>query len=226
MQLAIDTATDIATIALVKDGQLQTELTWRTRRNHTVQLIPALDYLFQLSGSDRQDLKAIIIGTGPGSFNGLRVGVSAAKGLAYGLQIPIVGINSLEVNAYQYANTGLPVCPVINAGRSEVAAAIYRMVDGEWRCITPVQIITPAQLAAQIEQTTLFCGDFAGQIGPQLRELLGDRFLPASPLTDSRRAAWLAELGLQKLNAGHTDDIATLQPLYLRRPPITKSKKL
>ncbi|MDD5189634.1 MAG: tRNA (adenosine(37)-N6)-threonylcarbamoyltransferase complex dimerization subunit type 1 TsaB [Dehalococcoidales bacterium] len=226
MQVAIDTATDIASLALVNKGLTLAELTWRTNRNHTIQLLPNLEQLFKLTDSSSQSLTAVIVGLGPGSFNGLRVGVSAAKGLAFSLNIPLVGINSLEVSAYQYALTGLPVCPVINAGRDEVATAIYQTIGGKWQQTTPDCIITLEKLCSLISQPTLFCGEFVPQIAEHLKLKLGEKALIASPLTDLRRSSFLAELGLKRFHAGDTDNIATLQPIYLRRPPITQAKKL
>ncbi len=226
MQIALDTSTDIASLALVKDGLVLAEMTWRTHRNHTIQLLPNLEQLFKLTGTGSQELTAVMVGLGPGSFNGLRVGVSATKGLAFSLNIPIVGINSLEVSAYQYAATGLPVCPVINAGRSEVATAIYQTIKGEWQQTAPDQIITLDQLCVQIKQKTIFCGEFIPLITEQLLKKLGEMAVIASPITDLRRGAFLAELGLRRLNAGDTDNVSTLQPIYVRRPPITQAKKL
>ena len=109
MLLAIDTSTDTASLALAEDKTVLAELTWRSKQNHTTQLLPNLNQLFKLTETNAKSLTAVIVAQGPGSFNGLRVGVSAAKGLAFSLGIPIVGVNSLEVAAYQYVETGLPV---------------------------------------------------------------------------------------------------------------------
>ncbi len=122
MQLAIDTSTDTASIALVRDAEVLVELTWHSGRNHTTQLLPNLSRL--LDKADIHSVNCIFVAKGPGSFNGLRVGVSTAKGLAFSLKIPLVGISTLEVEAYQHAETGLPVCPIFNAGRGEIATAI------------------------------------------------------------------------------------------------------
>ena len=225
MQVAIDTSTDIASLALIKDGLVLAEMTWRTNRNHTIQLMPNLQQLLKLTGADSRSLTGVIVGLGPGSFNGLRVGVSAAKGLAFSLDIPIVGINSLEVTAFQYAMIGLPVCAIINAGRSEVATAVYQTIDGKWQQTALDQIITLEALCARITQETIFCGEFVPQITAQLREKLGTKAVISSPLTDLRRASFLAELGLRRMENGDTDNVSTLQPIYLRHPPITQAKK-
>ena len=146
MLLAIDTSTDTASLALAQDKIVLAELTWRSKQNHTTQLLPNLSQLFTLTACDAKSLTAVIIAQGPGSFNGLRVGVSAAKGLAFSLGIPIVGINSLEVAAYQYAETGLPVCAIFNAGRSEVTTATYQKKYGKWQQLVKADIVTVEHL--------------------------------------------------------------------------------
>ncbi|MDO9333458.1 MAG: tRNA (adenosine(37)-N6)-threonylcarbamoyltransferase complex dimerization subunit type 1 TsaB [Dehalococcoidales bacterium] len=224
MLVAIDTSTDIASLALVEDRLTLAELTWRSGRNHTIQLLPNLAHLLKLVGKDASSLTGVIIAKGPGSFNGLRVGISAAKGLAFSLNIPIVGVSSLEVEAYQYAVTGLPVCPVFNAGRGEIATALYQNQTTGWRQLGDERITTVEQLCVEIQGKTLFCGEYVPTISSQLVSRLAEKAVIASPTTDLRRAAYLAELGMIKIAAGETDNVATLQPVYLRRLSITVAK--
>ncbi len=106
MQIAIDTSTDTASLALVQDSEMQAELTWRCGQNHTIQLLPQLAHLLKQTGLSLQSASCIIVARGPGSYNGLRVGISTAKGLAFSLDIPIIGISTLEVEAYQHAEIG------------------------------------------------------------------------------------------------------------------------
>jgi len=224
MLLAIDTSTDTASLALVQDSEVLAELTWRCGQNHTTQLLSNLAHLLSQTKLSPQSLTCIIVARGPGSFNGLRVGISTAKGLAFSLGISIVGISSLEVEAYQHAETGLPVCPIFNAGRGEIAAAMYQMKRKQWRQITAEHIITVETLCSQITTKTVFCGEFIPSIAPQLRKQLKQKAIIPSPTTALRRASFLAELGLKQLNMGNCDNPTTLQPLYLRRPSITKAK--
>ena len=224
MQLAIDTSTDIASLALVRDGRVVAELTWRCGQNHTRQLLPNLDHLLRQFELDAQAITGVIVAIGPGSFNGLRVGVSTAKGLAFSLGIPIVGIGSLETEAYQHAETNLPICPIFNAGRGEIAAAMYQQQDGEWLRLADEHITTVETLCSQITTTTVFCGEYVPDVAVQIEELCQDKAVIPSAVTGLRRAGFLAELGLKRLEAGDTDDTATLQPQYLRRPSITKAK--
>ena len=99
MQLAIDTSTDTASLALVEDNRVLAELTWCCGQYHTTQLLTHLTHLLDQTKSNLQSTSGIIVARGPGSFNGLRVGISVAKGLAFSLGVPIIGISSLEAEA-------------------------------------------------------------------------------------------------------------------------------
>ena len=224
MQLAIDTSTDTASIALIEDSQVLAELTWHCGQNHTIQLLPHLSHLLTQTKTDFESLSCIFVARGPGSFNGLRVGISTAQGLAFSLRIPIVGISTLEAAAYQHAETGLPVCPVFNAGRGEIATATYQMKRHRWHRLVAEHITTVDTLCSQITAKTIFCGELAPLIAPQLRKVLKQRAIVSTPAASLRRASFLAELGQQRLAKGDLDNPATLRPLYLRRPSITKPK--
>jgi tRNA threonylcarbamoyl adenosine modification protein YeaZ len=226
MQLAIDTSTEYAGLALVRESEVVAEMNWRCGLNHTVELYPHLDFLIKNARAEMKDLDCIIVALGPGSFNGLRVGVSAAKGLALNLNIPIIGIGTLEATAYQHAVSGLPVCAVQNAGREEISAAIYQLKPRKgWTEIKEGYITTPAALAGTINKTTLFCGEIKPAVAFILKKLLKTKAIMPPPAAQMRRAVFLAELGLKRRAAGQFDNLATLQPVYLRRPPITERRK-
>jgi len=222
MQLAIDTSTDTASLALVQDGEVLAESTWRCEQNHTVELLPHLARLLNETEVGLQSISCIMVAKGPGSFNGLRVGIGTAKGLAFSLGIPIIGISSLELEAYRHAETGLPICPIFNAGRGEIATAMYQKRDNKWCQLAAEHITTVEALGSEITSKTIFCGEFVPLIADQLRKQLKQRAI--IPTTELRRASLLAELGKRRLEAGDYDHLATLQPLYLRRPAITQPK--
>ena len=226
MQLAIDTSTDIASLALVQGNEVMAELTWRCGQNHSTQLLPNLSHLLNQAQLSLQLVDCIIVAKGPGSFNGIRVGISTAKGLAFSLGIPLVGISTLEVEAYQHAGTGLPICPIFNAGREEIATAMYQKKGNNWCKLANEHITTVDALCLQITTKTLFCGEFVPLIAEQLREQLKHKAVILTPAAGLRRASFLAELGLKRIEAGDYDDPVTLQPLYLRGPAITKPKHL
>jgi tRNA threonylcarbamoyl adenosine modification protein YeaZ len=226
MQLAIDTSTDYASLALVQDQKIIAEMNWHCGQNHTVELYPRLNFLLEQAGLDISAADCIYVARGPGSFNGLRVGVSAAKGLAFSLGIPIIGIGTLETMAYQHAETGLPVCAVQNAGREEIAAAIYQLKPRKgWSQLTAEHITTVRNLASEIKEKTIFCGEISPEAASQIKKLLKTGAVMSTYAYQLRRAAYLAELGQRRMKSGDFDSPAVLQPVYLRRPPITERKK-
>jgi len=224
MQIAIDTSTNTAGLAIVKEGKVIAELNWRCGLNHTVQLLPNLSHLMENSRLDIKDTDCVIAAIGPGSYNGLRVGISTAKGLAFSLGIPVIGIGTLEAEAWQHAGTELPVCPVLNAGREEIVTAVFRKKDGEWRQTMEEQLMTVEALCDRVDEKTLFCGEYLPSVSDELKSRLGERAVIVSPLSGMRRAAFLAELGLKRFEAGDYDNPTTLQPRYFRGPSITKPK--
>ena len=225
LYLAIDTSTDNAGLAIVQESLVLAELNWHCRQNHSVELMPRLTWLLKQAEIDLKSLNGIIVARGPGSFNGLRVGVSTAKGLAFSLGIPLAGIGTMEAAAYQYAETGFPICPIFNAGRGEIAAAIYQKRGKQWRQIIAQHITTADNLCSHISSKTIFCGEPPMAVLEQLEEKLGQKAIIPSPASGLRRAAFLAELGVKRLEAGDCDQPASLQPIYLRRPPITQPKR-
>jgi len=220
MELALDSSTDIMGLALLEQGEVRAELTWYSGQNHARQLFPALDGLLARAGASFSAIQAIFVARGPGSFNGLRVGIAATKGLARALAAPVLGVSTLEAEAYPFRSWGLPICPVHPAGRGELAVALFQEQEGEWARLWEEQLLTPQDLLARLTGRTLFCGEPP----PAFLELLGATAVVPSPAARLRRAGPLGELGWSRLSQGQRDDPATLQPIYLHRPPITQPK--
>ncbi len=226
MHLAIDTSTGTAGIAVADEYNILAELSWSCRQNHSVELMPRLTQLLEQGKIKFEDIKGVVVAIGPGSFNGLRVGVSTAKGLAFSLNIPIAGISTLEMTAYAHSATGFPVCPVINAGRSEVAAALFRKTGEEWQKIKPEHITTIAELCKETHTDTVFCGELTPSAIDELTSTLGERAIIPSPSARLRRCGFLAELGYRRLQKEDFDNATALQPIYLKKPPITQHKNM
>ena len=223
MELAIDTSTAFAGIGLSHEGEILAEMTWHAGQNHTVQLMPNISYMLNQMKVSNESLNAIFVARGPGSFNGLRVGMSTAKGLAFALNIPLVGISTLEIEAYPFAFTKLPLYPIHNVGRNEIATATYRQEDN-WTRIKEEHITTADVLCQQIVERALFCGEIPEPVIQQLQERLGDLAIIPDSISRLRHASHLASLGWQQLANGNHDNPASLQPLYLRQPHITQRK--
>ncbi len=225
MELAIDTSTAIASLALATGGKTLAELTWRTELNHTREVLPAIQYLLGCAKASLSSIEAVVIALGPGSFSGLRVGLSIAKGMAITQCIPLVGIGTLAVEALPFASSNLPIRPMLDAGRGEIATALYQLQRGTWRQLEVERLATLDDLANDCPKATLFCGERAYQLESALKDRLKRRAV--LPLTKPmRRAGYLAFLGWQRLASGERDDPATLQPIYLRDPAITISARI
>jgi tRNA threonylcarbamoyl adenosine modification protein YeaZ len=220
--LAIDTSTDSTGLALVRDSKVIAETTWRCGQNHSVELLPRLTQLLGEAETELKSVGCILVARGPGSYNGLRVGLSTAKGLALSLDIPIIGVSSLELEAYRHAESSLPIGPVFNAGRGEIATALYRNKNG-WQKLAPEHITTVEALGSEIKDKTLFCGEYVSIIAGELKKRLKGRAVIAPPLP--RRPGLMAELAKARLEAQDYDSPASLQPLYLRRPAITRRRR-
>ena len=214
MELSIDTASEMATIALSEDGALVAETTWRCRRNHTVELLPSVERLLAQAGVEKGEITAVFACVGPGMYTGLRVGVTVAKGLAHALSVPTVGVGRLELDAYPHAAFPGEIVAVHKAGRGDLAWASYR--GDPWRETNEPQLAKPDALAARINGPTLI----TGEVDDSLREMIGDQATYASPAASVRRAGALAELGHARLVAGNRTDAALLKPVYLRPPAI------
>ncbi len=231
MLLALDTSTSFASVALVHDGRTLIELDWEVGRNHSAELLARLDWLLAQRGITPARLDGIAVASGPGSFNGVRVAVAAAKSLAFALGVPLSGHPTLDVIAWGVSHVRGPICALLEAGRGQVYAATYAgpaPSAAGWAPTGAYAIRTPAELAALLRtaicEPVVFCGEWRPETGAALAEALGEtaRF---SPVGGGRRASWLADLALARLARGERDAPEALEPLYLRRPHITSSAK-
>ena len=221
MLLAIDTSTAYAGVLLWDDDKPVYSLTWRSAYNHTSLLMPAVRHSLQQAGISARELEGVAVALGPGGFSALRVGISAAKGLALPFGMPLVGVGTLEAEAYPYAETGSPVCPLLNIGRRDMAWACYQKVNGDWRKTRDEEITPNTDLAGVLPTDAVICGEGILTAKSILRdaELQFDHLM-AYPGPSLRLWA-LAHLAAERLQRGQADDAASLQPLYLRRPNIT-----
>ena len=230
MLLAIDTSTAFASVALYDvasplarserlTGALVAEHSWRSGQNHTVDLLPRVEELLAESGATVGDLTAIGVALGPGSFNGLRVGLATAKMLAFSRSLPLVGVTTLEATAFQHAERGGLIRPLYDAGRGQVATALYRANAGVLAEVEPPGLANLDVLTAPLVEPVVFCGEIRESWAGLIRAL-GDLAALVSPAGALRRAGYLAELCARRLAAGEVADVNTVQRLYLRRPPV------
>lgn len=227
--LAIETATAACTVAVTRGDEVLSELTLQVPRAHSTWLMPLVDQAVRASGVARQDLDLIAAGTGPGSFTGLRIGLSTAKALAFALGKPVVGVPTLKALAYGTgAQMGI-VVPMLDARRGEVYTGIY--VAGTRDPATWGEILPPAHMPVEhLAEQILFlrnalrhswqfitlCGDAAARYMDQME--LGEpaRLAPAGAMLP-RGWAVAALARATAVAGGHSQDPEALTPVYLRK---------
>lgn len=219
--LALDSASRALSLALYDGQTVLAELTWMTANNHSVELAPALNDILRLGGLTVESLSAIAVSLGPGSFNGLRIGVSTAKGLALARDLPLIGVRTLDIVAA--AQPALPdglLIAAVAAGRGRVAACTYHGVDGTWHSDENTHIADWAGvLAALPPHHGPICA--AGEIDPLGRVALEAANIRVSGAAGNlRRAGYLAEIAWLAWQAGGTFTPDSVQPFYLHQPGV------
>jgi tRNA threonylcarbamoyladenosine biosynthesis protein TsaB len=196
LTLAFDTATSAATSALVKDGEVVAE-----RSSRAVRVLADAEELLERAGSEPRELGRLVVGTGPGSFTGVRIGLAAARALAFALELPLAGVSTLDALA-----AGAPgAVPVVDAGRREV----FTLLEGK-----PV-VTAPAELAIEPGMTCV--GDGAVRYREVL-ESLGAVIPPRESELHAPRARFHAELAREFV------DPAVVEPIYLRLPDAEQAR--
>ena len=213
MELSIDTSTRYASVAISREGGAVVELTWRSDRNHSVELVPAIREVMRRAAVDMSDVKAVFVARGPGGFSALRVGMSTAKSLASALDIPLVSIASLDIEAHPFRRLGFPVYALIDAGRDRLYVGSY---DASGLDEPKYEVLSHEELFASATEKTLFCGEGLRAVEDALAQRFGGLALLANSSPPTRRAGVLASLGYARYQCGDADDPSTLQPLYLR----------
>lgn len=208
MILGIDTATDTMSVAVGNASGILGELTTNLKKNHSVRLMPAIEQLLEECGIAVADLKKIAVSSGPGSYTGLRIGVTVAKTLAWDRQIPIVGISSLAVIAGNFSFATEPVVPLIDARRGNVYGAVYQ----QGKSVFSDQHIALEELLAHISDRAIIVGDISPVLKERISERLGDRAIFASVDLNFARASTLVKLALNE--AG--ENAMQFVPTYLK----------
>lgn len=224
MLLAIDTATRVISLALHDGDRVVAEASWETANHHTVELAPAVDAMMHRARITAADLKAIGVALGPGSFTGLRIGLGLAKGMATALQIPLLGIPTLEILAAAQPCFSGTLIAVLQAGRGRVCAQHFQWQDDGWAALNQPAIMGWQQLIEQVEDGAPVL--ISGEMGPDAPRLLmdanasGKTFTTAPVAGRLRRAGYLADRAWVRLRNRDTDDPLTLVPIYLHKPGV------
>ncbi|MBQ8828039.1 MAG: tRNA (adenosine(37)-N6)-threonylcarbamoyltransferase complex dimerization subunit type 1 TsaB [Clostridia bacterium] len=237
LTLCIDTSCNTAGVSICENGIIISEISINDRNTHSVKLMPAVDYLFKIAGKDVSDLDLIAVVNGPGSYTGLRIGVSAAKAISYSADVPVVGVNTLDFLAYSAAcaDDGY-ICPVIDARNTHMYFALYNIQkDG---CVRKTERIIeygamPADEMCEVvksktQSPVLFIGDGVIANRELLKQLFGENFIEADSYQVLGRVSFAAKIAediYQSKKDIEDFSAEALDVYYLRTPRISAPKK-
>lgn len=217
--LATDTATLVSSVSVVTEERVLAELTAETRFTHSETLVANMEEVLRLADVKREELSAVAVSLGPGSFTGLRIGLAAAKAIAYALSIPLVGVPTLEVLAAAFPSPGALIAPLIDAQKGNAYFALYRMTEHGAVCEKDVTVASPQEISDVIAEKTnpvLLTGDFARKWAAKEEELPPNAIF--APMTHRMpRAALVAACAIDRLKKGEGKSPMALEPIYVRR---------
>ena len=214
--LSIETSTRVGSVAIMEDEHLIAEYILNVVSTHSERLLPSIDQILKDSQLTVRDIEGFAVSLGPGSFTGLRIGISTVKGLALAAEKGVVGVPTLDVLAHNLMFTRLLVCPLLDARKGEVYTALYQGDgSGKLEKLTPDLAIKPEELLTRIKEPVIFLGDGVEAYRDKLRSGQ-DNCLFAPAYLNQPRASVLASLGLEKFRRGHIFKEDEIQPLYCR----------
>lgn len=215
--LGIETATMTGSVAVMTEYRLLAEYTLTSQMTHTERLLSAIDHLLTAAALRVHDLDGIAVSVGPGSFTGLRIGVTTAKSLAYSLRKPVAAIPSLDALATQFVLTDMLICPMLDARKKEVYAALYRPAGTHMKRVSEYAVIAPERFLREIQEPTVFLGDGVLAYRSMIESIVGENAVFADPAHLFPRGSLIAQCGCERIAQGDTDDCLALTPLYVRQ---------
>lgn len=222
--LAVDTATEICGVALMTQGRTDAQVVYDHGETHTRHVMRAIDSVLESARAPLSSVDAFVVTRGPGSFTGLRIGISTVKGLAMAMDKPLVGVSSLAVLANQADAQFQRICPMIDARRNELYWGLYQRSHEGVMALSPETVGPADQIAAHLDAPCLFIGNGV----PLYRDIIEDKLDVtahwALPEQGRLQPAVLARLGWQKLQQGPPDDVLTFGPVYLRASDAEKNR--
>lgn len=224
--LAIETSALVASAAILINQTLSAEYTLNFKMTHSQTIMPMIEEICQRTELCLAEIDYIAICSGPGSFTGLRIGAATAKGLAFGLSIPVVPVPTLDALAYNIFNTNKIICPVMDARRQQVYSAFYEWEQGRLIRLTdymaePIQKI--AEMADTFRKEVIFLGDGVS-VHKQLLENYSS-FSFAPPSCNMQRAGCVASLAVSLIEEKWAISGESFAPFYLRKSQAERERE-
>jgi tRNA threonylcarbamoyladenosine biosynthesis protein TsaB len=222
--LAVDTSSRSCSVAVVENSSLLAEIIKEDGETHSRHLMDMIKKVFELSGLTPFDIDCFAVTKGPGSFTGLRIGISSVKGLAAATGKPLAGISTLDAIAAQALPTPYLICALIDARKGEVYSSRYRFIDGLIQKVTYEEVLDPEKAADGIGERSLFIGDGAAIYRNTIEKKLGGLVCFPPPFFNVIRASTVAFMGIKKFENNETEDAAMFAPHYIRKSDV-KTKR-
>lgn len=215
--LALETATKAGSIAIADEEAFIGEVKLDVSKAHAERVMDYIAWLLKSANVSINEIDAFAVSIGPGSFTGLRIGLSTIKGLAFSKKKPIVPVSTLDAMARRLPFSAYNICPMLDARKDEVYTALYKWENNTCMKIIPETAIEPVEFIKTIKGPTIFMGDGAIKYKDIISEILkADAFFPSSSFM-SPSASSVAEIALEKLSAGIETDPISLTPFYIRK---------
>lgn len=217
--LAIDSSGLVASVAVVTEEDVIAEYTFNYKKTHSLTLMPMIEELVERLELDLSEIDAIAAAAGPGSFTGLRIGASTAKGLAFALKKPIIGVSTVEALGYNLYHTDGLICPIMDARRDQVYTGVYEFAGEEYRTVIEEEAVELTTLAEQLNKlgkSVIFLGDGVAVYKEKLAELLEVPYSYAPIHLSKQRAGSVGALGMTYYKKGKYVDGKDFEPIYLR----------
>lgn len=217
--LALDSSGLVASVAVVTEDKVLGEFTVNNKKTHSQTLLPMVDEVLKILDMDVKELDAIAVAGGPGSFTGLRIGASTAKGLALVLNIPIINIPTVDSLAYNLYGTDHLICPMMDARRNQVYTGLYEWQEGEFKVVLQQFAAEVEELAEKLNsynREIIFLGDGVEAQLSKFAPLLKVPYSIAPIHLSKQRAAALGALGIEYYKAGKLQEGDSFEPEYLR----------
>jgi tRNA threonylcarbamoyladenosine biosynthesis protein TsaB len=216
--LAIETATVAGSVAIVDDTKgLIGEVRVDVKIVHAERLMPSIEWLLKSSNISVKEIDAFAVSIGPGSFTGLRIGLSTVKGFSYATKKPLVPVRTLDAFARTLPFCSRMICPVLDARKNEVYAALYKWKDRTCVKVMPETAISPKDLLNRIKEPVVFMGEGTKKYGDLIESVLKDHAIYAPSSKMSPSASTVAELAIEHIKGGITTDPVSLAPFYIRK---------
>lgn len=226
--LAIDASGIAGSVAYIKNGKLVGEYYICDKLTHSQTIMPMLDDMKSLLKINLDEIDAVAVTSGPGSFTGLRIGVTAAKALALALQVPIVGVPTLDVMAHAMVFTDYLICPIMDARRNQVYTSLYQWQENELNRLTEHMAADIEEYVSGLnerEEKIIFLGDGVDVYKEKITNILGDKAVFAPSFCNMQHASVLADIAAKLYNEGKAEDPSLFVPMYLRKSQAEREKE-